>query len=142
MTVLRYSLLRLMLLLGVLLALWLLGGVVTPLRDPVLLVVFTVIVSVVLSYYVLRAPREAMTARLAERVSGRLPHDTRGTDHDADAEDAEVQAAAAPSAQGQTEAEQDAEGELGASGVAQDGDESQPGGAGGDDAPRRPQQDG
>lgn len=140
MTVLRYSLLRLMLLLGVLLALWLLGGLWAPLRDPLVLVLTTAVLSVVLSYFVLRAPREAMTQQIANRVAGRLgPVEV---DEDAAAEDAEIQAPAARSAQRQPDAQQHAVDELGAPGVAQHGDEPEPGGTGADDAQSRPQQQG
>ncbi len=143
MTVMRYTVLRLMLLFGVMLALWLLGGLVPALRDPVLLVMFTVVVSVVLSYFVLRGPREAMTAQLAGRASGRLPATEQDVDPDAAAEDAEADAAAARaarSAEREAQAEQDAEGQLSAPGVAQHGDESQTRGAAADGAPGRPEQ--
>lgn len=140
MTVLRYSLLRLMLLLGVLVALWLLGGLWSPLRDPLLLVLATAVLSVVLSYFVLRGPREAMTQQIADRVAGRLAPPP--VDDDAAAEDAEVIRGAARSAQGEAEAEQHAVDELGASGVAQHGDESQADGATSHDAQRRPEQQG
>ena len=135
MTVLRYSLLRLMLLLGVLVALWLLGGLWAPLRDPLWLVLATAVLSVVLSYFVLAAPRQAMTQQLAERLadrSGAHPGDV-----DAEAEDAEVEAV---SAERQPEAQQDAVRELGAPGVTQHGDEPETGGAGPDDAQGRPEQ--
>ena len=139
MTVLRYSLLRLMLLLGVLVALWLLGGLWAPLRDPLLLVLATAVLSVVLSYFVLRAPREAMTQQIADRISGRVG--PAPVDEDAAAEDAEVgRRPAAPSAQGEPEAEQHAVDELGAAGVAQHRDEPEAGGAGSDDPQRRPEQ--
>ncbi len=144
MTVLRYSLLRLMLLLGVLVALWLLGGLWAPLRDPLWLVLATALLSVVLSYFILAAPRQAMTQQLADRLAARpgaVPVDV-----DAEAEDAEVEGgsadAPAGSAQREPETEQHPEGQLGASGVAQHGDEPEAGGAGTDDPQRRPQQQG
>lgn len=140
MTVLRYSLLRLMLLLGVLVALWLLGGLWSPLRDPLLLVLATAVVSVVLSYFVLRAPREAMTQQIADRVAGRVG--PAPVDQDAAAEDAEVGAPTAPSAEGEPQAQQHAVDELGAPGVAQHGDEPEAGGAAPHDAQRRPEQQG
>lgn len=139
MTVMRYTLLRLMLLFGVLIALWLLGGLVPALRDPVLLVMFTVVVSVVLSYFVLRGPREAMTAQLAGRAAVRSAR-AQDVDPDAEAEDAEAEAAR--SAQRKAEAQQDAEGQLRAPGVAQDGDQGQADGTGADRAPGRSEQDG
>lgn len=143
MTVVRYTLLRLLLLFGVMIAIWLLGGLVPALRDPVLLVMFTVLVSVVLSYVVLRGPREAMTAQLAGRISGRLP--AQDADPDAAAEDAEAEDAeadAARSAQSEAQTQQDAESQLGASGVAQHGHQGQARRSGADDAPGRPDQDG
>jgi hypothetical protein len=139
-TVLRYSLLRLMLLLGVLVALWLLGGLWAPLRDPLLLVLATAVVSVVLSYFVLRAPREAMTQQIAHRVAGRLG--PAEVDEDAAAEDAEIEAPAVRSAQRQAEPEQQAEDELSAPGVTQHGDEPEAGGASAHDLQRRPEQQG
>lgn len=138
MTVVRYTLLRLLLLFGVMIAIWLLGGLVPALRDPVLLVLFTTVVSVVLSYVVLRGPREAMTAQFASRVSGRLP--ARDVDPDTAAEDAEADAAR--SAQSEAQTQQDAESQLGASGVAQHGHQGQARRSGADDAPGRPDQDG
>lgn len=150
MTVLRYSLLRLMLLLGVLVALWLLGGLWAPLRDPLLLVLATAVLSVVLSYFVLRGPREAMTQQIADRVSGRLA--PAPADEDAAAEDAEAAgpvppsavkpSAAEPSAEREPQAQQHAVDELGAPGVAQHGDEPEAGHTTSDDAHRRPEQQG
>ncbi len=70
MTVLRYSLLRILLFFGCLLILWLIG-----LRDPTWLLLGTAVTSVTLSFFLLRAPREQLAHRLAERVSGRLPGD-------------------------------------------------------------------
>jgi hypothetical protein len=67
-TLLRYSLLRLMLLFACLLLLWLVG-----VRDPKWLLVGTAVGSVSLSYFLLRGPREELARRLAERVQGRLP---------------------------------------------------------------------
>jgi hypothetical protein len=144
-TVLRYSLLRLMLLLGVLVALWLLGGLWAPLRDPLLLVLATAVLSVVLSYFVLRGPREAMTQQIADRVSGRLA--PAPADEDAAAEDAEAAgpvppSAAKPSAERESEAQQQAVDELGAAGVAQHGDEPEAGHTTPHDAHRRPEQQG
>jgi hypothetical protein len=134
-TVLRYSLLRLLLLLGVLVGLWLVGGLWSPLRDPLWLVVATAVLSVVLSYFVLRGPREAMTQQLAQRIAARPG--AHAVDVDADAEDVEVERA---SADGQPEAEQHAERELGASGVAQHRDEGEPASARPDDPERGPEQ--
>jgi hypothetical protein len=138
-TFVRYSLLRLMLLLGVLVALWLVGGLWAPLRDPVWLVLATAVLSVVLSYFVLRVPREAMTQQIADRLATRPSGPV--LDDDAEAEDAEVDDART-SAQRQPQPEQDAEGQLGAPGVAQHGDQPEAGGTGADDPNRRPQQHG
>lgn len=84
MTVLRYSLLRIMVLFACMLVLWLVG-----VRDPVLLIALTGVTSIVLSYFVLKGPREAMAQTVAERAGRRLaqpaPHDP-----DADAEDTEA----------------------------------------------------
>jgi hypothetical protein len=88
-TVLRYSLLRILLFSGCLLILWLIG-----LRDPTWLMLGTAVTSVTLSFFLLRAPREQLAHRLAERVSGRLPGDPGDAGErlpgDAGAEDAEV----------------------------------------------------
>jgi hypothetical protein len=141
-TALRYSVLRLLLLLGVLCVLWLVG-----LRGALLLVV-TLVVSVPLSYVVLRGPREAMTQQVAERMARRMQEP--GPDVDTAAEDAEADAvrraaaddAAGGSADPEADREQDAVGELGAPGVAEDGDEGQAARPAADDAQRRPRDDG
>jgi hypothetical protein len=91
MTVLRYSVLRLLLLFGCLLVLWLVG-----VRNPVLLVVLTAVASVTLSYFLLKGPREAMAQMLADRAARRAGH-TR-SDLDAADEDAEDDGPPAPSA--------------------------------------------
>ncbi len=137
MTFLRYSLLRLLLLLGCLLVLWLVG-----VRDPLLLIVLTAVVSVVLSYFVLRGPREAMTAQLAERVAGRARRPGGADDVDAAAEDAEIASAEIGSAERQPDPQEHPEGELGAAGVAEHRDEREPGGPTADGAQGRPQHDG
>lgn len=122
-----------MLLLGVLVALWLLGGLWSPLRDPLWLVLATAVLSVVLSYFVLRVPRQAMTQQIAERLAARPSAPV--ADEDAAAEDAEV-----ASAEGQPQTQQDAVGELGAAGVTQHGDEPETRGVAPDDPKGRPQQ--
>ena len=66
---LRYSLLRTLLLFGCLLALYLLG-----VHDPLPLIALTAVTSLVLSYFVLKAPREAMARTVAERAARRLQH--------------------------------------------------------------------
>ena len=77
MTVLRYALLRTMVLFGCLLALYLLG-----VRNPVELIALTGVTSIALSYVLLRGPREAMARTVAERAARRLrdPADARGQD--------------------------------------------------------------
>jgi Protein of unknown function (DUF4229) len=89
MTVLRYSVLRLLLLFGCLLVLWLVG-----VRNPVLLIALTAVVSVTLSYFLLKGPRDAMAQTLADRAARRAEH-TRADLDDA-AEDAEDDAPPAP----------------------------------------------
>jgi hypothetical protein len=138
-TVLRYSLLRLLLLVGCLIVLWLLGGLWQPLRDPLLLIGLTAVISVVLSYFVLRGPREAMTAQLAQRMSARTAHDGHEPfDPDADAEDAEI----ASAAEREPEAEQDAEGQLGPAGGTEHRHERETGDTRPDGAQRGPEQHG
>ena len=80
-TVLRYSLLRIMLLFGCMLVLWLVG-----VRDPVWLLLATAVSSVALSYVVLRGPREELARQLADRVEQR----TARRRSDADDEDREL----------------------------------------------------
>ncbi|HET8616014.1 MAG TPA: DUF4229 domain-containing protein [Actinomycetales bacterium] len=80
MTVLRYSVLRLLLFIACLLVLWLVG-----VREPVLLVALTAIASLTLSYFFLRGPRDAMAQTLADRAARRQ----RRPDADELAEDAE-----------------------------------------------------
>lgn len=85
MTVLRYSVLRLLLFFGCLLVLWLVG-----VRNPVLLIVLTAVISLGLSYVLLRGPRDAMAQTLADRAARRIGQ--RQADVDAAAEDAEDEA--------------------------------------------------
>ena len=64
----RYSVLRLLIFFGVLLALWLVG-----IRDnPVLLSPLSAIISAVVSYALLRGMRDEMTAKLVERHEAKL----------------------------------------------------------------------
>ena len=86
MTVVRYSLLRIMLLFGCMLVLWLVGAWLPALRNPVCLLIATAIASVTLSYFVLRAPREELARQLAQRVEAR----TARRRSDADIEDEEL----------------------------------------------------
>src|SRR5215213_2754535 len=80
-TMLSYSLLRIMLLFGCMLVLWLVG-----VRDPVWLLLATAVSSVALSYVVLRGPREELARQLAARVDER----TARRRSDAEVEDAEL----------------------------------------------------
>jgi Protein of unknown function (DUF4229) len=65
--VLRYTVLRLLLFFGCLLAFWLLG-----LRnDQVLLLLVSAVVSLVLSYFLLRRQRDEFAGRIAARVEHR-----------------------------------------------------------------------
>ncbi|HEX8498463.1 MAG TPA: DUF4229 domain-containing protein [Actinomycetales bacterium] len=78
MTLLRYFLMRTMLMFGCLLTLWLVG-----VRDPLYLIILTGITSIVLSYVVLKGPREQAARELAERAGRRLgpePGATQGPD--------------------------------------------------------------
>ena len=94
MTVIRYSLLRTMLLFACMLAIYLLG-----VRDPVLLIALTGVSSIALSYFLLKGPREQMARQIAERAGRRLPNPpadhvdrvdrVRQFDKDADIEDRE-----------------------------------------------------
>jgi hypothetical protein len=89
MTVLRYSVLRLLLLFACLLVLWLVG-----VRNPVLLIALTAVASISLSYFLLKGPREAMAQTLADRAARRVGH--HQSDLDDAAEDAEDEAPPAP----------------------------------------------
>lgn len=127
MTFARYTLLRFMLLFAVLIVLWLVGA------RGFWLIVLALVISVPLSYFVLKGPRLAMTQQLADRMASRAAgsadpdadaEDAEAEDAEAeDAEDAEAEGAAIGSAEGEGQRDQNAEGELGAPGVAQGGDE-------------------
>ncbi|GMA87835.1 hypothetical protein GCM10025868_30850 [Angustibacter aerolatus] len=82
MTVVRYSLLRMMLLLGCVLFVWLVFHLVG-VDNPLLLLVVAGALSLVLSFVLLRGPREEMARQPAERAQHRLPDD--------DAEDREAE---------------------------------------------------
>ena len=85
----KYSVMRLALFVGVLALLAVLQA------GPLLALAGAVVVSTMLSYVLLRGPREAVTAQLAERVERRADRrpPTRA-EQDAAAEDAAVDAAA------------------------------------------------
>jgi hypothetical protein len=90
-TVLRYTLLRLLVFLGCLALLWLLG--LRDEEDVLLLVVGAALLSAVISYFALRRFREAYSAQLAETfdrrsAAKRARSDSGSTDEDA--EDAET----------------------------------------------------
>lgn len=133
MTVLRYTLLRLLLLAGSLLGLWLVG-----VRDPVWLIASTAVLSMALSFFLLRGPRAQMAQQLADRVAGRLPAEG-SRDRDGADEDGEIDATEQPDprqvlpgqvlSDSERETQQDAVDQFGASGGRQHGDERQPPGA-------------
>lgn len=83
MTVLRYTLLRTMLLFGCMFALYLVG-----VHNPIELLVLTAVSSMLLSYFVLKGPREAMARTVAERAASRLQHEpVDASERDAAVED-------------------------------------------------------
>jgi hypothetical protein len=104
-TVLRYSLLRTLLLFACMFTLYLVG-----VRDPLPLLLLTGVTSIVLSYFLLKGPREAMARTIAEHAQRRMPAvhpddlpsgaqgatPARRTDLDALAEDREDDARRAP----------------------------------------------
>ncbi|HEX5967298.1 MAG TPA: DUF4229 domain-containing protein, partial [Intrasporangium sp.] len=59
----RYSILRLLVFFGVLLALWLVGIR----NNPVLLIALSAVISAAVSYALLRGMRDELTAKLMER---------------------------------------------------------------------------
>jgi antibiotic biosynthesis monooxygenase (ABM) superfamily enzyme len=85
-TVVRYSLLRIMLLFGCMLVLWLLGAWLPALRNPAWLLIATAVTSVTLSYFVLRGPRDELARQLAQQVEAR----TARRRSDAEIEDEEL----------------------------------------------------
>ena len=81
----RYQLLRAMLLFGCMLTLWLVG-----VKDPTTLLFATAISSLVLSYFVLKGPREELARLMSERAGRRLRHEpVDAFEQDADIEDRE-----------------------------------------------------
>ena len=83
MTVLRYSVLRLLLLFGCFFLLLLVG-----VRNPFVLIGLTAVISMTLSFFLLRGPRDAMAQTLADRAARRQER----PDADELAEDAEDEA--------------------------------------------------
>lgn len=96
---LRYTVLRLLVFLGSLLALWLAG--LRGEEDLLLLVVGAALLSMVVSFVVLRRFREDYSAQLARTIERRTA-DRRGSDgqarSDEDAEDAETSRSGDPAA--------------------------------------------
>ena len=130
----RYSLLRLLLLLGCLIAVWLIADALG-LHDPILVFLIAAVVSVALSFFLLRGPREAMTREVTDRLASRTAQHERPDDVEEDAE-----ADALASAQPERQAGQDPEGELAPPGVAQRGDEAASAGPAGDGSQGRDEQ--
>ena len=86
----RYTVLRLLIFFGVLLALWLVGIR----NNPVLLIALSAILSAAVSYALLRGMRDEMTAKLVERHEAKLRAKEEGRrlpSEDELAEDAEAE---------------------------------------------------
>ena len=77
MTVVRYTILRLLIFFGSLLALWLVGIR----NNPVLLIALSAVISAAVSYALLRGMRDELTAKLVERHEAKLraKQEGRGT---------------------------------------------------------------
>ena len=89
-TVLRFTLMRLMIFFGCLLVYWLVG-LRSEAQQPWLLLAAAV-TSVILSYFLLRRERDRMSERFAEKVDRRLQARREGIGgEDEDAEDAELE---------------------------------------------------
>ena len=84
---LKYSVLRLALFVGSLIALYAVG-----VRQSVLMLVLAAVISLALSYVLLSKQRDAVAMALWERVSGRVERKPGLGQADADAEDADVAA--------------------------------------------------
>jgi Protein of unknown function (DUF4229) len=85
-SVLRYTVLRLLLFLGCLLAFFLVKDLTG--MPTVAVVVLAAVTSLALSLVVLRGPREELAARMSQRIDSRLPA-RPADDSDEAAEDAE-----------------------------------------------------
>src|SRR4051794_32575546 len=94
----RYTLLRLLLLMAVFLTVWLVLYALN-VHSAALVIALTLVISVPLSYVVLKGPRTAMTQQLADRMAARTGSVGEELDADADAEDAEAEALRARSAE-------------------------------------------
>ena len=84
----KYSVLRLALFVGSLIALYAVG-----VRRSILMVVLAALISVALSYLLLTKQRDAVALAISERINGRIDHRQGVGQSDADAEDADVAAA-------------------------------------------------
>lgn len=87
-TVLRFTLMRLMIFFGCLLVFWLLG-----LRGPdreAYLLIASAVTSVVLSYFLLRRERDTFADKISERVERRSEARRQAVGVDEEAEDAEI----------------------------------------------------
>ncbi len=94
----RYSLLRALVFFGCLVLLWLVG--LRSKEEQVPLVVGAALLSLAISYFVLRPFREQASASLAERVEARRAKAEASTGKDESNEDAELDAASGPTAAG------------------------------------------
>jgi len=84
----KYSVLRLALFVGSLIALYAVG-----VRRSILMVVLAALISVALSYLLLTKQRDAVALAISERINGRIDRRQGVGQSDADAEDADVAAA-------------------------------------------------
>ena len=87
-SVLRYTVLRLLIFFGCLLVLWLVG-----LRGPdqqILLLLLAALSSVVLSYFLLRRERDDFSQRISDRLERRAEARATAVGEDEAAEDAEI----------------------------------------------------
>src|SRR3954462_14393007 len=104
--------LRLLLLLGCLIAVWLIADALGQ-HDPIVVFLIAAVVSVVLSFFVLRGPREAMTREVADRLPTPTAHLEGEDELEEDAEADAVDRSAEP----EREPGQHPEGELAPPGV-------------------------
>lgn len=89
-TVLRFTLLRLMIFFGCLIVYWLIG-LRSEAQQPWLLLA-SAVTSVILSFFLLRRERDRMSEKIAEKVDRRLQARQEGVHgEDEDAEDAELE---------------------------------------------------
>ena len=103
----KYSVLRLALFVGSLIALYAIG-----VRRSILMLVLAAGISLALSYLLLGKQRDAVAQGIAERVSSRVEHRQGFGQSDEDAEDADV-AASQPRAEGQSEPQGEPQGGAG-----------------------------